>query len=132
MDRLEKRHAAEWKRCIITAGADENVAQQAVALAALNGLFDIYKRGADVWPVTVEPCAETVKYDVNEPVMSETVKPHPGVRWIIRGDEKVLQQRYEAVTYTKHSPTSLKYVWRDVLVEPFGDYPPGDDPRQEG
>lgn len=43
MDSMEKQHAAEWKRCIISAGGDENVAQQAIALAALNGLFDIHR-----------------------------------------------------------------------------------------
>jgi hypothetical protein len=32
--------AKDWERQIISAGGDENVAQQAVALAALNGLFD--------------------------------------------------------------------------------------------
>lgn len=35
--------ADEWRQQIISAGGDENVAQQAVALAALNGLFDVYK-----------------------------------------------------------------------------------------
>jgi hypothetical protein len=34
-------YSEEWRRQIINAGADENVAQQAVALAALNGLFDV-------------------------------------------------------------------------------------------
>jgi hypothetical protein len=37
---LAKTHAKEWMRCILNAGGDENVAQQAVALAALNGLFE--------------------------------------------------------------------------------------------
>lgn len=40
---IEKHHAEAWKRQIIQAGGDENVAQQAIALAALNGLFDIHK-----------------------------------------------------------------------------------------
>lgn len=40
---IERHHAEEWGRQIINAGGDENVAQQAVALAALNGLFDIYR-----------------------------------------------------------------------------------------
>jgi hypothetical protein len=37
---VRKAYAEEWKRQIINAGGDENIAQQAVALAALNGLFD--------------------------------------------------------------------------------------------
>lgn len=45
---LEKVHAEEWKRCIINAGGDENVAQQAVALAALNGLFDLHREAAEL------------------------------------------------------------------------------------
>lgn len=40
---IERHHAEAWRRQIIEAGADENVAQQAVALAALNGLFDIHR-----------------------------------------------------------------------------------------
>lgn len=40
---IEKEHAAAWERCIVDAGGDENVAQQAVALAALNGLFDLHR-----------------------------------------------------------------------------------------
>lgn len=42
-DEIEKHHAEAWRRQIIEAGGDENVAQQAVALAALNGLFDIHR-----------------------------------------------------------------------------------------
>jgi hypothetical protein len=40
---VEKEHAAAWERCIIDAGGDENVARQAVTLAALNGLFDLHR-----------------------------------------------------------------------------------------
>lgn len=42
-DEIEKHHAEEWQRQIINAGGDENVAQQAVTLAALNGPFDIHR-----------------------------------------------------------------------------------------
>lgn len=45
---VAKQHAEEWKRQIINAGADENVAQQAVALAALNGLFDWHQRAVNI------------------------------------------------------------------------------------
>lgn len=44
----ERHHAEEWRRQIINAGGDENVAQQAVALAALNGLFDINRSLPDL------------------------------------------------------------------------------------
>lgn len=40
---IAKAHAAEWERQIISAGADKNVAQVAVALAGLNGLFDPHR-----------------------------------------------------------------------------------------
>lgn len=42
MSEAVKAIAAEWKRQIISAGGDENVAQQAIALAGLNGLFDAH------------------------------------------------------------------------------------------
>lgn len=48
--KFERQYAEEWKRCIINAGADENVAQQAVALAALNGLFDLHRTLAAAFP----------------------------------------------------------------------------------
>jgi len=37
---LRRYHAELWRLQIISAGGDENVASQAIALAALNGLFD--------------------------------------------------------------------------------------------
>ena len=37
---LRHRYATDWQRQIINAGVDENIALQAVTLAALNGLFD--------------------------------------------------------------------------------------------
>lgn len=40
---MEKHHADEWRRTIVSAGADESIAQQAVAMAALNGLFDPHR-----------------------------------------------------------------------------------------
>lgn len=40
---VAEHHAKEWVRCIRSAGGDENVAQQAITLAALNGLFDIHR-----------------------------------------------------------------------------------------
>jgi hypothetical protein len=39
-DEARRQYAEDWKRQIINAGGDENIAQQTVALAALNGLFD--------------------------------------------------------------------------------------------
>lgn len=59
MNSPEKHHAAEWMRCIISAGGDENVAQQAIALAALNGLFDHFRKTeANRWPPGDDPRQE--------------------------------------------------------------------------
>ena len=55
---IEKHHAEEWKRQIINAGGDENVAQQAVALAALNGLFEIHRDTQFQVELEREACAQ--------------------------------------------------------------------------
>lgn len=57
----ESYYAEEWKRQIINAGGDENVAQQAVALAALNGLFD---------PIRALPVPATVESGETAPLES--------------------------------------------------------------
>lgn len=40
--RQANANAEDWQRQIVNAGGDEGLAQRAVALAALNGLFDHY------------------------------------------------------------------------------------------
>ncbi|MET4210482.1 hypothetical protein [Bradyrhizobium sp. LA2.1] len=63
-DEARKHHADEWVRQIINAGGDENLAQQAVALAALNGLFDHVPDAAQSVQVrlaTIEECAKLVE-----------------------------------------------------------------------
>lgn len=62
--------------------------------------------------------------------MSETVygaieahtieTPTPELRFVIRGTEKVLQQKYTLMRYTKEKPEGVDVEWRDVptVVEP--------------
>lgn len=46
---IEKEHADAWIRCIRDAGGSAGVSRQAVALAALNGLFDLHRIAALPW-----------------------------------------------------------------------------------
>jgi hypothetical protein len=48
---MAKHVAEEWKRQIINAGGDENLAEQAVTIAALNGMFDYLAPQAEQEPV---------------------------------------------------------------------------------
>lgn len=40
---IEKHHADAWRRCIMDAGATADIADRAVTLATLNGLFDLHR-----------------------------------------------------------------------------------------
>lgn len=55
---LHKRLAQDWRDQIVAAGGDRNVAEQAVTLAALNGLFDGYSYAAPqaMDPAWEDPC----------------------------------------------------------------------------
>lgn len=57
-----------------------------------------------------------MKYDVLEPRISEQRMIVPGVRWLIRDGERVLQERWEVRSYTGNSCDGIRCEWRDIPI----------------
>jgi hypothetical protein len=52
------------------------------------------------------------------PVRKYTMESHaPGVRWVVRNGERVLQQYWAIKTYENESCVGLHGEWRDVPTE---------------
>jgi len=66
---IEQQHRGAWARYIMDAGATTEIAERAIELAALNGLFDIHREAqglrelANDWRVSAEAIGIRVRHD---------------------------------------------------------------------